>query len=155
VESGLGDTGVGSGCCEDSMCQDLSPTSPYLLRYNHHMTTLDPIPLNTQWQLNNEAKLFSLVDLSLRNGAAELRRTFDLEPIGDVCLRFYLHIDAAPEGTAVSMNGREVGTIQAGQSFVADVTDNVTLEDNVLLLKVSRGGRFGAVWLGRVPCESL
>jgi len=84
----------------------------------------------------------------------ELRRTFDLEPIGEVCLRFFLHIEAAPDETAVTMNGWNVGKVSAGQPLMADVTDFVTLEDNVLLLVVHQKGKFGDVWVARVPCET-
>jgi hypothetical protein len=65
-----------------------------------------------------------------------------------------LRIDP-PDGTAVDMNRWHIGTTQAGQPFIADVTDYVTLEDNVLLLQVERPGAFGAVWLERVPCEEI
>jgi hypothetical protein len=118
------------------------------------MKTFEPISLDNHWQLNTERDSFSLSDWLLQHGMVELRRMFDLEPIGEVCLRFYLHVDAAPGGTAVSMNGHEVGTVQAGQSFAADVTDDLTLENNLLLLKVSQRGVFASVWLERIPCDN-
>ena len=92
---------------------------------------------------------------SLAQGeTVELRYLFDLEPIGEVCLRFFLHIDAAPGATTVKMNEWDVATMQDGQGLVADVTDFVTLEDNMLLLRVSQSGTFGQVWLERIPCET-
>lgn len=85
----------------------------------------------------------------------QLRCTFDLEPIGDVCLRFFLHIDDAPAGTTVDMNRWRVGLTQVGQSFITDVTDYVTLEDNILLLQGDLPGEVGSVWLERIPCEKI
>jgi len=120
------------------------------------MNTFDPIPLDTHWQLNNDDVFFSLADWpqhSLRpDETVELRRMFNLEPIGEVCLRFYLYVRGAPEGTVVSMNGWTIGRVEADKLFVANVTDEVTLEDNVLTLRVSQSGRFGKVGLERLPC---
>jgi len=119
------------------------------------MSTFELIFLNTDWQVNSGDMLPKLSDLShqLPDGKPiEMRRAFDLEPIGEVCLRFILHIDAAPDETTVQMNGWAVGVVQAGQPLVADVTDYVTLEDNGLVLTVHYNGTFGDVWLARVPC---
>jgi hypothetical protein len=124
------------------------------------MNDFDPIILNSNWLTVGAHPLSSLslvdcyVDLA-EDATIELRRMFDLEPIGEVCLRFFLHIEAAPNDTTVTMNGCDVGKVLAGQPLVADVTDLVTLEDNVLLLVVHQKGRFGEVWLERVPCEEI
>jgi len=122
------------------------------------MASFDPIPLKAEWfvsPLNHVLR--TLTDLPFQPGensaAISLTQRFDLEPIGDVCVRFWLHIDAAPEATLVKMNGQAVGMVQSEKPFTTDVTDYVTLEDNVLLLEVKQGGRFGEVWLERVPCE--
>lgn len=109
------------------------------------METFDPIPLNIK-ESHADSKNGEPLHLSY---------SFDLDPIGEVCLRFFLHIDSAPAGTTVAMNRWQVGISQIGQPFIADVTDYVTLEDNVLLLKVNQPGTFGAVWLERVPCEKI
>lgn len=121
------------------------------------MNDFDPIILNSNWLINGAHSLPSLVDCYLdlaEDVTIELQRMFDLEPIGEVCLRFFLHIEAAPDDTTVTMNGWDVGRVQAGQLLVADVTDFVTLEDNALLLNVNQQGRFGEVWLARVLCET-
>lgn len=82
-----------------------------------------------------------------------LRHLFDLEPIGDQCLRFHLMIDEAPQGTQFYINGWHVGTVEAG-SLISDVTDFVTLEGNVLLLKLtSARGTFRRLRLQPVTCD--
>lgn len=82
-----------------------------------------------------------------------LRRRFDLEPIEDQCLRFHLMVDEAPKGTQFYINGWHVGTA-AGSPLISDVTDYVTLEGNVLLLKLtSARGAFRGLRLQPVPCE--
>jgi hypothetical protein len=78
---------------------------------------------------------------------------FDLDPIGELCLRFVLHIDNVPAGTTIDLNRWHIGITPDNHAFIADVTDYVTLEDNVLRLTVRQSGAFGAVWLERVPCE--
>ena len=138
------------------------------------MTAFSPIPLNTDWrsyppedidpvygatQLDDSSwdVLPTLSDwprhLLGREEIIHLQRKFDLEPIGGVCLRFILHIQAAPDNTSVYVNGWHVGTIQKGESLNADVTDYVTLEGNVLLLKVTKPGIFGDVYLNPMPCD--
>jgi hypothetical protein len=144
------------------------------LRYNQGMNTFPPIPLNADWrsyppedidpvygasQLDESSwdVLPTLAEwprhLLGQADTVHLQKKFDLEPIGDVCLRFLLHVDAAPEATAVYVNGWHGGTLQKGQSLNADVTDYVTLDGNVLLLKVTKPGRFGDVYLQPVPCD--
>ena len=109
------------------------------------MTTFDRIPLKL-----NESQA------DPKNGETlHQSQPFDIEPIGEVCLRFFLHIDSAPDGTLITLNRWQVGIFQIGQPFIADVTDYVTLEDNVLLLKVNQSGSFGAIWLECIPCEEL
>jgi hypothetical protein len=82
-----------------------------------------------------------------------LRREFDLEPIGDQCLRFHLMVDEAPRGTQFYINGWYVSTL-GDSSLVSDVTDYVTLEGNVLLLKLtSARGTFKRLRLQPVPCD--
>src|SRR5690554_4775809 len=90
------------------------------------MNPFDPIMLDTGWRLSGHANLVSIQNLRA-DAAQELRRTFDLQPIGEVCLRFLLHIESAPGGTAVSVNGYDAGVTIHGQPFVADVTDSLTL----------------------------
>ncbi len=93
-----------------------------------------------------------LVDRLGSSDGVQLKRRFDLDPIGEVCLRFVLQIDAAPVGTQVYVNGWHVGTTDAGKTFSSDVTDTVTLEANLLHLKLSRRGQLGGVRLVAILC---
>jgi hypothetical protein len=93
-------------------------------------------------------------DLIAFSGTLNLRHTFDLEPIGDVCLRFHLDLNRAPIGTQVYINGWHVGTLQSAGTFHADITDYVSLEDNLLLLKLNRSGDLHGLSLQRIPCET-
>lgn len=138
------------------------------------MTDLQPIPLDTGW------RYFPTEDLDPADTAAQLdesawgvlptlsdypheivsfyrllnlQRRFDLLPIEDVCVRYHLHLDHAPDSTQVYINGWHAGTVEQGKSLMSDVTDFVTLEDNFLLLKVSRKGDLRGVTLWRVPCD--
>jgi hypothetical protein len=93
-------------------------------------------------------------DLIAVSGTLNLRHTFDVEPIGDVCLRFYLDLQHAPIGTQVYVNGWYVSTMQAGETLHADVTDNISLEDNLILLKLTHSGDLHDLSLQPIPCES-
>ena len=118
------------------------------------MSLFDPILLNREWSLHPPANgLSTPADLPDDLPAVSLQKTFDLEPIGEICLRFFLHIEAAPGGTVVTVNRWEAGIVTGGQAFAADVTDYVTLEYNVLKLDLKQGGWLGTVWLERLPCE--
>lgn len=85
---------------------------------------------------------------------AWLTRTFDVPPILDVCLRFDLHITAAPGDIVLYMNGQRLGEVEGREPFVLDVTDFITLEDNQIALRVdcAQGGAFGEVVLKAEPC---
>lgn len=93
-------------------------------------------------------------DLIAISGTLNLRHTFDLEPIGDVCLRFYLNLKHAPIDTQVYVNGWHVGTMQAGQPLHADVTDYISLENNLLLLKLTHSGDLHGLSIQPIPCEN-
>lgn len=82
-----------------------------------------------------------------------LRRSFDLEPMGDMCVRVYLNLTIAPKDTQVYVNGWHAGTFQMGEPFHADVTDYVSLEDNLVLVKISRRGELGGMGIEPVPCD--
>jgi hypothetical protein len=92
-------------------------------------------------------------DVIAYSGSLNLRRTFDLQPIGDVCLRYHLHLATAPAGTQIFINGWHAGTTQADKSLISDVTDYVTLDGNVLLLKLTRKGDLHGLMLQPIPCE--
>ena len=93
-------------------------------------------------------------DLIAVSGTLNLRHTFDLEPINDVCLRFHLALKRAPIGTQVYVNGWHVGTIQTADPLRVDVTDYVSLENNLLLLKLIRPGDLYGLSIQPLPCES-
>jgi hypothetical protein len=93
-------------------------------------------------------------DLIAFSGTLNLRHTFDLEPIGDVCLRFHLDLQRAPIDTQVYVNGWHVGTLQTAGPLHADVTDYVSLEDNLLLVKLTHSGDLHGLSLQPIPCET-
>jgi hypothetical protein len=93
-------------------------------------------------------------DLIAFSGTLNLRRTFDLEPITDVCVQIHLHLEHAPIDTQVYVNGWHVGTTKASEVLHADITDYVSLEDNLILLKLTHSGDLRGLFLQRVPCES-
>ena len=92
-------------------------------------------------------------DLIAVSGTLNLRHTFDLEAIGDVCLRIHFDLKRAPLGTQVYVNGWHVGTVQIAEPLHADVTDYVSLEDNLLLLKLTHSGDLNGLSIQRIPCE--
>ena len=80
-----------------------------------------------------------------------LRRKVFLSPT-DFCVRYRLHLENAPENTEVWVNGWRVGTTH-GRSFAANVTDQVMLDDNFVVLKLSQAGAIGGIYLQPEPCE--
>ncbi len=134
------------------------------------MTTLPYITLNTDWRCDyfeTEPSLYEFMDgfdvpvlqawafdrRMTEGWVAWLQRTFDVPPIEDVCVNFVLHIKSAPPGTHLIINGRDFGAVPMPFSF--DVTDYITLEDNIIAFRVpcEAGGGFGDVRLRVVPCE--
>ena len=126
---------------------------------------ISEIALNAHWHGINADRLpdegingFSVPDLAafdprlIDGKLVWLEREFDL-PLQDVCITYELHVDAAPVGTHLTINGRDFGEIET--PFVFDVTDMVTLEDNRIAFRVMHGasGRFGAVSMVAIPCE--
>ncbi len=93
-------------------------------------------------------------DLIAVSSSLHLRHTFDLEPISDVCVRIHLHLQHAPNDTQVYVNGWHVGATKSAEVLFADITDYVSLEDNLLLLKLTRSGDLHGLFVQRVPCES-
>lgn len=80
----------------------------------------------------------------------EAQTTFDLQ-LTEVCVRYWLHMDAAPGGISVVINGYAVGSTVESQPFAVDVTDAVRLEDNTIIL---RGASLpGRIRLQAVPCS--
>ena len=93
-------------------------------------------------------------DLIAVSGTLNLRHTFDVEPIGDVCLRFFLDLQHAPKGTQVYVNGWHVGTMQTAEPLRADITDYISLEDNLLLIKLTHAGKLSDISLQPTPCDT-
>ena len=92
-------------------------------------------------------------DLIAVSGTLNLRRTFDIEPIADVCLRFFIDLQHAPKGTELYVNGWHLGTHQNDEALHADVTDTVSLEDNLILIKLTHSGELSGLSLQSVPCD--
>jgi hypothetical protein len=100
----------------------------------------------TPLEINHEQMIVIAAD-----GGYELRCAFSLDPITDMCVRYVLHIASAPENTQIYINDWLAGIFQK-QSFAADVTDHVWLENNVLVLRIFRRYSFGPIYLQPVPC---
>jgi hypothetical protein len=125
--------------------------------------TFPPLYLVTGWQIASSGDLVwenvdSLVALSpdqvVLSGRVRLRCVFDLEPIGDICVRYWLHVASTPINIEVLVNGYPVTLAlhEGGQSYSADITDCVTLDDNELVLTFSSAGDLGSVTIQPVPC---
>lgn len=69
------------------------------------------------------------------------------------CLRFDLHISAAPGTIMLYLNGRRMGEVDGLTVAVFDVTDFITLEDNQIALRVdcASEGVFGVVSVKAEP----
>lgn len=84
-----------------------------------------------------------------------LQRSFNVEPMDEICLRYFLHIDSAPRDSQVYINEKHIATYSA--PFKIDVTDYLWLEDNIIGIRVDRDtpGNFGDIYLQPVPCDQL
>lgn len=139
------------------------------------MPKLPRIDLDSNWRcqyFEHDPKLYEFMDdvsvpsLSAwvfdkrraEGWAAYLVRPFSLDPT-DVCVRYLLLIDSAPEGARVYLNEALPVTYRAPHDdappFEVDVTDCVSLEDNTLAFRVEcdAPGTFSGVALQAVPCE--
>ncbi|HEX2908667.1 MAG TPA: hypothetical protein VHO69_17475 [Phototrophicaceae bacterium] len=133
------------------------------------MRTLAPIPLNTNWlffppttattdDLTPDAVWEPLAELAawpqkqlLAFGAVYLECHFTLRPTTG-CVRYWLHLQTAPEHTIIHLNGYLIGTTRHGEAFQANVTDQVTLDENEILLTVTAAGDFDSLYLQAQPC---
>ena len=121
------------------------------------MAALPPIVLS-QWQYSTDKAVWrtlsTLADWPQQTLSTAdkvyLRHSVYLSPT-DFCVRYLLHLEAAPKNTQVYVNGWQVGTT-GGESFRANVTDQVALDDNLIELTVCQPGTFGRVYLQAVPC---
>jgi hypothetical protein len=86
------------------------------------------------------------------NWIAWLQKRFDL-PLREVCVTYVLCIDSAPAGARFYLNGRDFGAIETPLRL--DVTDYVTLEDNVIAFRVpcDMRGSFSDIRLTAFPCR--
>ncbi|MCK6580933.1 MAG: hypothetical protein L6Q98_22810 [Anaerolineae bacterium] len=86
------------------------------------------------------------------NWLAWLQKKFDL-PMRDICVTYRLRIDSAPSPGRLTINGRDFGEIAAPLDL--DVTDYVTLEDNLIAFRVpcEARGSFSDIRLTAFPCN--
>jgi hypothetical protein len=144
-----------------------------LVCYSSLMPNLNRISLDQNWTcqyLENDPDLFEfLADDTpvpslrswVRNGrftegwGAWLHRGFSLEPMDEICLSYFLHIDSAPYKTRIYINEKHIATYSTPVKI--DVTDYVWLEDNIIGIRVDcdTPGSFSEVYLQPVPCDQL
>lgn len=145
------------------------------------MTTHDEINLITDWLYNfisnknadyskpdfSEAGWIPLPELadwsvtnSVQSGADWFRKWFTLHPTEN-CVRYLLVLERAPEYLTVYINGVNIGSVEAGTTkpLELDITERVALGENVLAMKLTStteksGGKFGRIYLKRIPCDS-
>lgn len=106
-----------------------------------------PLPEISDWTVANSA----------HTGVDWFRRHFTLMPM-DGCVRYLLQIEVVPENLTVYINGKKVSDTRTKQDFKADVTDYVTLDENIIALRLTprsnnAGGSFEKIGLQPIPCE--
>ncbi len=119
---------------------------------------LSPIMLDRNWQVSTDGGTTWLAVPALAAYPRDrlplrLRCMVDLQPTG-VCVRYMLRLEAAPPGTIITVNGWRVGTV-GGQTFQANITDQVALDDNLIELDISAVGDLRGVSLQPVPCANV
>ncbi|RMF82572.1 MAG: hypothetical protein D6737_01400 [Chloroflexi bacterium] len=87
------------------------------------------------------------------NEALYFRHCFTLAPT-QACVHYHFHIEHAPPQTDVYINGLHLGTTDDNAHFDRDITNFVSLDNNVVLLKVCHVGTFGEARLYAVPCDA-
>jgi hypothetical protein len=99
------------------------------------MSDLPVIELQSDWQHTDDG----------------YRHDFFVEVTDDICLRYWLMIDADPIGLEVAINDHVLPVTSA--PFRVDVTDVVMLDDNSLTLQFhEEGASVRRVWLEATPC---
>jgi len=82
-------------------------------------------------------------------------RTFTLEPT-DLCVRYYLYIDSMPKVALIAINDHKINPLTTPPPYKLDVTDYVTLDENVIGFRVTGAdGAFGHVHLQPVACDEI
>lgn len=135
------------------------------------MTTLPEISLDDYWHYgyfpavqtdeigdSYPGTLRSITDwagLEFPRAIAWVYRTFTLEAT-DACVRYYLHIASMPQVAFIAINDRKISPPSAPPPYKLDVTDYVTLGENVIGFRVTGAERaFGHVGLHPVACDEL
>lgn len=99
------------------------------------MSDLPVIDLNSDWQHTDDG----------------YRHEFFVEATDEICLRYWLIIDAEPTRLEVAINDKVLPVTAA--PFRVDVTDVVMLDDNILILQLhDEGATVHRVWLEATPC---
>jgi hypothetical protein len=114
----------------------------------YEFATQDTIVTLSQWSFDKRRS---------EGWRAWLQRSFRLEPT-DFCVRYFLLIDTAPQGTDIFINDQSVAVYTVGDDdppFELDVTNYVALEDNTIAFRVDceTVGQFAGVRLLAVPCD--
>ena len=90
-------------------------------------------------------------------GMLWLRKQFTLDA-SDSCLRYSLRCTRAPCQTQVILRGQRIADISAGSELALDVTNYLSLDNNVLVLALEDGKKVDAgerirVWLEARFCD--
>lgn len=111
---------------------------------------LDPISLDDHWLCGYAAvppvegivnpvpslAAWSFDTTDSENNVAWLKRTFTLETV-DFCVNYLLHLDSAPAGTVIYINGEVIGEylspLPEYGPLALDVTMVVALDDNEIV----------------------
>ena len=82
-----------------------------------------------------------------------LRRSFDLD-VTDYCVSYMLCLDSAPSGIEIVINDEQI-LLDGSPPYRVDVTMNVALDDNEILIQIPPGasGSITGLRLEPVPCE--
>jgi hypothetical protein len=93
--------------------------------------------------------------LEFPQATAWVWRTFTLEAT-DFCVRYYLHVTLLPQVALIVINDHKIKPPTTPPPYILDVTDYVTLEENVIGFRVTgAGGTFGHIHLQAVACDEL
>jgi hypothetical protein len=88
-----------------------------------------------------------------------LRQRFDLS-LTDVCMRYFLRCDGCFVPMTIYLRGRVVAIYRADEALDVDITDYVSLDDNVLALSIAPlGSGFDVnrmdMYLQPIACDDL
>lgn len=83
-----------------------------------------------------------------------LARLFSVPPIGEVCLRYLLHVGYCPADMALTINRQHFDSLPPAP-LELDITDHIWLEDNLLALTLPGPGPLRELRLLASPCEQF